>query len=123
MTVRVLLILIVLAIVLVLLKWRRCSRVLLVSSGFHLRRGMLYFAHFGIHAVPVRADYVDGVRSWLPLSYNFAMADWPCTSTPASRAITRTTRWAGTCRRRAPAHSDYDSRITIRRISLMSSIA
>lgn len=58
-----------------LLKTYGADRVLLVSSGFHLRRGMLYFAHFGIHAVPVRADYVDGVRSWLPLSYNFAMAD------------------------------------------------
>ncbi|MEP7187240.1 MAG: YdcF family protein [Rhodanobacter sp.] len=51
------------------------DRVLLVSSGFHLRRGMLYFAHFGIHATPVRADYVSGVLSWLPLSYNFTMAD------------------------------------------------
>ena len=58
-----------------LLKGYGADRVLLVSSGFHLRRGMLYFAHFGIHAVPARADYVDGVRSWLPLSYNFAMAD------------------------------------------------
>lgn len=51
------------------------DRVLLVSSGFHLRRGMLYFSHFGIRATPVRADYVDGVLSWLPLSYNFTMAD------------------------------------------------
>jgi len=58
-----------------LLKIYGADRVLLVSSGYHLRRGMLYFAHFGIHAVPVRADYVDGVWSWLPLSYNFAMAD------------------------------------------------
>ncbi len=58
-----------------LLKSYGFDRVLLVSSGFHLRRGMLYFAHFGIHAVPVAADYVDGMRSWLPLSYNFAMAD------------------------------------------------
>ena len=51
------------------------DRVLLVSSGFHLRRGMQYFAHFGIHATPVRADYVSGVLSWWPLSYNFAMTD------------------------------------------------
>lgn len=51
------------------------DRVLLVSSGFHLRRGMLYFNHFGIHATPVRADYVSGITSWLPLSYNFAMTD------------------------------------------------
>jgi len=58
-----------------LLKAYGADRVLLVSSGYHLRRSTLYFAHFGIHAVPVRADYVDGVLSWLPLSYNFAMAD------------------------------------------------
>jgi uncharacterized SAM-binding protein YcdF (DUF218 family) len=51
------------------------DRVLLVSSGYHLRRGMLYFTHFGIHATPVRADYVNGIRSWEPLSYNFTMAD------------------------------------------------
>ncbi|WP_108472941.1 YdcF family protein [Rhodanobacter thiooxydans] len=58
-----------------LLKAYGADRVLLVSSGFHLRRAMLYFTHFGIHAVPVPADHVDGVLSWLPLSYNFAMAD------------------------------------------------
>lgn len=51
------------------------DRVLLVSSGFHLRRALLYFTHFGIRATPVRADYVSGVPSWLPLSYNFSMAD------------------------------------------------
>ncbi|MBQ4853807.1 YdcF family protein [Rhodanobacter sp. B2A1Ga4] len=58
-----------------LLKAYGADRVLLVSSGFHLRRAMLYFMHFGIHAVLVPADHVDGVLSWLPLSYNFAMAD------------------------------------------------
>lgn len=51
------------------------DRVLLVSSGYHLRRGMLYFAHFGIEAVPERADYANGQMSWWPLSYNIAMAD------------------------------------------------
>jgi len=58
-----------------LLKAYGVDRVLLVSSGFHLRRGMLYFTHFGIPAMPVRADYVSGVASWWPLSSNFAMAD------------------------------------------------
>lgn len=58
-----------------LLKDYAADRVLLVSSGFHLRRGMLYFTHFGILAIPVRADYVNGVLSWWPLSYNFAMTD------------------------------------------------
>ncbi len=58
-----------------LLKSWGADRVLLVSSGFHLRRGMLYFTHFGIQATPVRADYVDGEMSWLPLAYNFTMTD------------------------------------------------
>lgn len=58
-----------------LLQGESADRVLLVSSGFHLRRGLLYFRHFGIRATPVRADYVSGMLSWLPLSYNFTMAD------------------------------------------------
>ena len=58
-----------------LLKAYGADRVLLVSSGLHLRRGMLYFAHFGIEATPVRADYASGIASWLPLSYNFTIAD------------------------------------------------
>lgn len=58
-----------------LLKTFAPDRVLLVSSGFHLRRGMLYFAHFGIEAVPERADYASGELSWWPQSYNLAMAD------------------------------------------------
>ncbi|MEO8999219.1 MAG: YdcF family protein [Rhodanobacter sp.] len=58
-----------------LLKAYGADRVLLVSSGFHLRRGMLYFTRFGIRATPVRADYVSGVMSWWPQSYNFTMAD------------------------------------------------
>jgi uncharacterized SAM-binding protein YcdF (DUF218 family) len=51
------------------------DRVLLVTSGFHLRRSMLYFTHFGIQPTPVRADYLDGEMSWLPLSSNFSMTD------------------------------------------------
>jgi uncharacterized SAM-binding protein YcdF (DUF218 family) len=58
-----------------LLKAYGADRVLLVSSGYHLRRGMLYFAHFGIPATPMRAEYVSGIGSWEPLSYNFAMTD------------------------------------------------
>ncbi|MDX7986176.1 YdcF family protein [Xenorhabdus sp. 12] len=52
------------------------DRVLLVSSGIHLRRSVLYFAHFGVAALPVRADYLRAVLSPLPLSYNFAVADF-----------------------------------------------
>jgi uncharacterized SAM-binding protein YcdF (DUF218 family) len=59
-----------------LLRRDNADRVLLVSSGIHLRRSVLYFAHFGVGATPVRADYLDAVLSPLPLSYNFAVADF-----------------------------------------------
>nr|WP_153100299.1 YdcF family protein [Paraburkholderia hayleyella] len=52
------------------------ERVLLVSSGIHLRRSVLYFAHFGITVTPVRADYLSGVFTLWPLAYNFAVADY-----------------------------------------------
>lgn len=52
------------------------DRVLLISSGIHLRRSMLYFAHFGIDPTPVRADYLHAALSLLPLSYNFAVTDF-----------------------------------------------
>jgi uncharacterized SAM-binding protein YcdF (DUF218 family) len=52
------------------------DRVLLVSSGIHLRRSVLYFTHFGVTATPVRADYLRAVLSPLPLSYNFTVADF-----------------------------------------------
>jgi uncharacterized SAM-binding protein YcdF (DUF218 family) len=58
-----------------LLQAESADRVWLVSSAFHLRRGVLYFSHFGIRSTPVRADYVSGELSWLPLSSNFTMAD------------------------------------------------
>jgi uncharacterized SAM-binding protein YcdF (DUF218 family) len=49
--------------------------VVLVTSGVHLRRAELYFRHFGIRAVPVRADYVDAVITPVPQAYNFLLMD------------------------------------------------
>ncbi len=51
------------------------DQVVLVTSGFHLRRGALYFAHFGIRTLPVRADYVGAQFSLLPQAYNFLALD------------------------------------------------
>ncbi len=51
------------------------DQVVLVTSGFHLRRGLLYFAHFGIRALPVRADYLGAQVSPLPQAYNFLVTD------------------------------------------------
>jgi uncharacterized SAM-binding protein YcdF (DUF218 family) len=50
-------------------------RVLLVTSGIHLRRSLLYFAHFALRPEPVRGDYVRAVPSWLPLAWNVALCD------------------------------------------------
>jgi uncharacterized SAM-binding protein YcdF (DUF218 family) len=58
-----------------LLKALGAQHILLVTSGTHLSRASLYFAHFGIAAIPVRADYVAAQMTWLPQTYNFAVTD------------------------------------------------
>jgi uncharacterized SAM-binding protein YcdF (DUF218 family) len=58
-----------------LLSAHPADQVFLVSSGIHLRRSVLYFAHFGVAAQPVRADAVSAMMSPIPLSYNFLVAD------------------------------------------------
>jgi len=51
------------------------QRVVLVTSGVHLRRSLLYFAHFGIHPVPVAADHLSATLSRWPLAWNLALCD------------------------------------------------
>lgn len=58
-----------------LLRDHDAQRVVLVSSAMHLRRARLYFAHFGMVAVPVRGDWVEARVSWWPRSWNFAVTD------------------------------------------------
>lgn len=58
-----------------LLKNRPVDHRVLVSSGIHLHRSEIYFSHFGISVLPVRADYLRAFPSVLPLAYNFAMTD------------------------------------------------
>lgn len=52
------------------------DKVVIVSSGVHLKRALLYFAHFGIRGEPVRADYVNARYDWLPSSENLSFADF-----------------------------------------------
>ena len=54
----------------------QADREVLVTSGFHLKRSALYFAHFGMKPLPVRADYLPGALSVMPLSYNFTVTDF-----------------------------------------------
>jgi uncharacterized SAM-binding protein YcdF (DUF218 family) len=58
-----------------LLKALGAQHILLVTSGTHLSRASLYFAHFGIATIPVRADYLAPQMSWVPQSYNFSATD------------------------------------------------
>jgi uncharacterized SAM-binding protein YcdF (DUF218 family) len=55
---------------------RQVDRVFLVSSGFHLKRSVLYFRHFGVSASPVRSDFLSAKPAILPLAYNFAVTDF-----------------------------------------------
>lgn len=47
----------------------------LVTSGLHMRRSLLYFAHFGLTPEPVRGDLIEPLWSFYPLSWNFTVAD------------------------------------------------
>jgi len=59
-----------------IIKQKSYDRVILVTSGLHLQRSELYFSHFGVDAIPVRADYMGAKLSMIPLWYNFAVMDF-----------------------------------------------
>ncbi len=52
-----------------------CDRILLVTSGLHMKRALLYFGHFGITPVPVASDFVVGQITLIPNSQNLAIVD------------------------------------------------
>jgi uncharacterized SAM-binding protein YcdF (DUF218 family) len=58
-----------------LLKAGGFDRVLLVTSGLHLKRSLLYFSHFGIGCEGAPADHLQSLQSWVPSGYNLAVAD------------------------------------------------
>jgi uncharacterized SAM-binding protein YcdF (DUF218 family) len=51
------------------------GRLVLVTSGLHMRRSLLYFAHFGLAPMPARSDYTAPFSSWWPNSYNLLISD------------------------------------------------
>lgn len=59
-----------------ILKQGQFDQIVIVTSGTHLKRSLLYFSHFGIKAEPALADYLTPIMTILPLGYNFAMADF-----------------------------------------------
>ena len=52
------------------------DRVVLVTSGLHMKRALLYFAHFMIGAVPAPSDRFAPVYGMIPRSFNFALTDF-----------------------------------------------
>lgn len=58
-----------------ILAGQQLDRVVLVTSGLHVRRSLLYFAHFGVRPTGVRADYAHARVSVLPSAYNILLTD------------------------------------------------
>jgi uncharacterized SAM-binding protein YcdF (DUF218 family) len=58
-----------------LLKRMQFDRTVLLTSALHMPRSLAYFAHFGIHPLPVRAEALPLSVGWLPSSYHFFVTD------------------------------------------------
>ncbi|TCI11403.1 YdcF family protein [Dyella soli] len=58
-----------------LLERYAAQHVLLVTSGVHMRRSLLYFGHFGIVPQPVAGDWMATVTVPFPVAWNISMAD------------------------------------------------
>jgi len=58
-----------------LIQAARADTVLLVTSGTHMYRSLMYFSHFGINVMPIRADYLSVEFHALPTFYNFMVMD------------------------------------------------
>ncbi len=59
-----------------IIKKNHFDQVILITSGLHLRRALLYFSHFGIDGTPAAADYLMPQIGGMPLGYNFAITDF-----------------------------------------------
>lgn len=59
-----------------LIKQQTINEIILVTSAIHMKRSLLYFSQFGIHAEPAPADYLSACISVIPQSYNFLMMDF-----------------------------------------------
>ena len=51
------------------------DHIVLVTSGLHMRRALLYFAHFGVFPRPSRSDYIRASFSIVPSAYNLLLMD------------------------------------------------
>ncbi len=58
-----------------IIKSHSFDRIIVVTSGFHLRRALLYFSHFNISALGAPSDRLEPIFSIIPLAYNLAFND------------------------------------------------
>lgn len=58
-----------------ILKQGNFDQIFLVSSGYHLKRSMILFSHFGISAIPVPADYVKADNLPFHIAYNLILTE------------------------------------------------
>ena len=59
-----------------ILKQSSFDQVIIVTSGIHIQRSLLWFSHFNIQAKPVASDYLKPHISMMSLGYNFALTDF-----------------------------------------------
>jgi uncharacterized SAM-binding protein YcdF (DUF218 family) len=51
------------------------QRLVLVTAAVHMRRSQKFFQHFGMDALPVRADYAEARLTWFPNGWNVALTE------------------------------------------------
>jgi len=51
------------------------DQIVLVTSGVHVRRSLLYFAHFGVRVQGVRADYINAPPQLIPQAAYLFLTD------------------------------------------------
>jgi len=59
-----------------MLQNKKEAGLVLVTSGIHMQRSMLYFVNFGLHPIPDAADYIFAPAFGLPLGVHFAYTDF-----------------------------------------------
>lgn len=51
------------------------DQVVLVTSGLHMRRSLLYFSHFLVNATAAPADHLRALHTLFPIAHNFSLMD------------------------------------------------
>ena len=58
-----------------MVKAHPAETIYLVTSALHMTRALLYFGAFDLRPAPFPSDYIHVPRQFLPVGYNFAVAD------------------------------------------------